>query len=323
MPLLKLENIQKQYKRGNGPIVHAVNGVSLHVDHGETLAVIGESGSGKSTIGRIALGLVDPSAGTVEFDGHRLDTMSGKELRRLRPSMQTVFQEPFQSLNPRRTVGDTITEPLIIHRMASSRADLRERLKQTLDQVGLPHELADRYPQALSGGQQQRVGIARAIVTRPKLIVLDEPTSSLDLSVRAQILNLLGDLRDKHSLSYLFISHDIATVRHISQRVAVMYLGQVVEIGPVADVMDRPQHPYTRALLSATLSPDPDISPPPYEPLQGELPDPTELPSGCFLFSRCALATPECAAAPVPLHSVDSEHEVACIKVPERISVFR
>lgn len=277
MPLLRLENVHKRYQRGNGPVVRAVDGVSLHLEQGETLALIGESGSGKSTIGRIALGLIEATEGLVEFEGRRLDTLSREELRRLRPRMQIVFQEPLQSLNPRRTVGDTVTEPLVIHRLAATRAERTEQLRQTMDQVGLPFELANRYPRALSGGQQQRVGIARAIVTRPSLIVLDEPTSSLDLSVRAQILNLLDGLRETHGLSYLFISHDIATVRYISQRVAVMYLGRIVELGPVDEVMERPAHPYTRALLSATLSPDPRVSPPPFVPQQAYSSDSTEV----------------------------------------------
>ena len=253
MTLMELTDIRQVFRRG-GKEVHAVNGVSVSVAPGETLAVIGESGSGKSTLGRVALGLITPSAGTVTFDGTVLGELSKKDLRALRSRMQVVFQEPYESLNPRIKVGDIVEEPLIIHRSGLSKAQRRAKVIAMLERVGLTAEHAERYPRNLSGGQQQRIGIARAIITEPELVVLDEPTSSLDVSVRARVLDLLRDLQREQGISYIFISHDLATVGLISDRVAVMYLGQVVEQGPTSEVLTNPKLPYTKALLSASLS---------------------------------------------------------------------
>lgn len=315
MTVLELEEVTKSFQRGNGPVINAVNGVSLTLEAGETLALIGESGSGKSTLGRVALGLIPATKGTVRVDGIELGGLSPKELRAMRPRMQIVFQEPYQSLNPRRKIGQIIGEPLAIHATDMSMVDRRRRVSETLEQVGLPETVLGLYPRALSGGMQQRVGIARAIVTRPKLVVLDEPTSSLDLSIRAQILNLLTDLQREFGLSYLFISHDIATVRHISERVAVMYLGRFVEVGRSDEVLEAPRHPYTKALMSAGLSPDPNERTE-YFPLKGEIPDPSRMPSGCVLSGRCPLEVDECRTAPVPLHLVEEHRAVACIVDP-------
>jgi oligopeptide/dipeptide ABC transporter ATP-binding protein len=315
MPLLRVEGVSKTFRGGSGAPIHAVNDVSLEVEAGETVALIGESGSGKSTTARLALGLQSPDEGTVEFDGLALQDLPREELRRLRARMTMVFQEPYASLNPRQTVGRTVDEPLRIHEPELGTAERRRRTDEALEQVALSGSFYDRYPHEMSGGQQQRVGIARAMVTRPQFIVLDEPTSSLDLSVRAQVLRLLGELRDDLGLAYLFVSHDIATVEYIADRICVMYLGQIVETGPVKDVFSAPQHPYTRALLSSTLSTDPLVQRERFL-LGGEIPSPTDLPEGCFLHNRCPLATEDCVRAPVKLHPLTPDHEVACIHVP-------
>lgn len=313
MPLVEAEAVSKDFIGSGGAAVHAVVGVSLSIDPGQTLGLIGESGSGKSTMGRILLALVRPDSGRVRFDGVDLTSLSTGRLRRLRSRFQVVFQEPLESLNPRMSVGDIVAEPLIVHERSLGRGERRLRVKEVLDQVGLNESFADRYPRDLSGGQQQRVGIARAIVTRPKFVVLDEPTSSLDLSVRALILNLLGSLQKEFGLSYLLISHDIATVRHFCTHTAVMYLGRVVEYGPTAEVISRPRHPYTRALLSAALSVDPDERPPHY-PLSGDIPSPTDVPPGCPLVGRCPIEIPECSERPVPLRQIEPGHFVACVR---------
>jgi oligopeptide/dipeptide ABC transporter ATP-binding protein len=295
--------------------VHAVSDVSLTVAAGETVALIGESGSGKSTAARLAVRLHDPDSGSVRFDGVELTTLGKEELRRTRAQMAVVFQEPFASLNPRMRVGATIEEPLILHRPELGTTSRQKIVAETLEQVALPAGYAQRYPHQLSGGQQQRVGIARAIVTRPKFVVLDEPTSALDLSVRAQILTLLGGLQAELGLAYLFVSHDIDTVAYIADRIAVMYLGQIVESGPAAAVIADPQHPYSRALMSSTLSPDPRVRRERVL-LGSEIPSAVDLPAGCFLHSRCAIGDADCAVAPVPLLPVGGEREVRCLKAP-------
>jgi ABC-type microcin C transport system duplicated ATPase subunit YejF len=252
--LLKLTNVHRTFRGNGGSQVHAVRGISFELHAGETLGLIGESGSGKSTSGRLAIALDNTSSGTVHFDGVDLAKLSTRELRALRARMQIVFQEPFQSLNPRRTVRQTITEPLVLLAKELSRSEREARVIEVLEEVGLDPALASRYPKELSGGQQQRVGVARAIVTQPDLIVLDEPTSSLDLSIRAHVLTLLRDLQKRHNLAYLFISHDIATVQLICDRIAVMRQGEIVEQGTTSEVIDDPQDMYTQALLASTLS---------------------------------------------------------------------
>ena len=313
MPLVDLRNVFRSFRRPDGSSVWAVNDVSLTVEQGQTTALIGESGSGKSTLGRLVLGLLPPDSGTVSFEGVNIAGLPRPEMRRLRARLGVVFQEPYESLNPRLTVGAIVEEPLIIHRPAMTRAERRARVEQALREVDLDPQVADRYPQAMSGGQQQRVGIARALILEPSLVVLDEPTSSLDLSVRAQILELFGRLRAKHGLTYLFISHDITTVEYFSDQVIVLYLGRVVERGPTPEVLARPRHPYTQALLSARLSVDPTVSPPHF-PMTGDPPSPTAFIPGCPLVGRCPLEVSECSKAPVQLHAVGVGHEVACIR---------
>ena len=310
MPIVRLDDVTKTFETPGG-LVHAVNGVSLEIERGETVALIGESGSGKSTLGRLLLGLYAPDAGTIEFDGRDLTHLDERELRAVRSDLTVVFQEPDESLNPRMTIGENIAEPLRIHHRKMDRSERRERVAAALDAVSLPRESADRYPRQLSGGQQQRVGIARAIVTDPKFVVLDEPTSSLDLSVRSQVLSLLQELQEQLNLSFLFITHDIHTVGYISDRIAVMYLGQVVEAGPTEQVFADPKHPYTLALLASTLSPDPGVSLASLK-LTGEIPRPTDLPQGCLFYSRCPYRhDARCETERPLLHEVSPGHHVA------------
>jgi ABC-type microcin C transport system duplicated ATPase subunit YejF len=254
MPLLELTSVSKTFQTAAGLAVDAVADVSLSVEPGETLGLIGESGSGKSTLGRIALGLLSPDSGQVVFNGRDLGQLSPPELRQMRSRLSVVFQEPYEALDPRQRVGATVGEPLLVHARKLSRRDRDRVVRSTLEEVGLPAEYADRFPRELSGGEQQRVGVARAIITRPRLVVLDEPTSSLDLSVRAQVLLLLRELQKNHQLAYLFISHDIHTVEYMSGRIAVMRGGKVVESGDSATVMRHPEHEYTQTLLASALS---------------------------------------------------------------------
>ncbi|GHH69273.1 peptide ABC transporter ATP-binding protein [Streptosporangium violaceochromogenes] len=313
MSLLELANVSKEFELSGGTRVYALDDVSLSVDAGETLALIGESGSGKSTLGRLALRLIEPTRGSVRFQGTDVLSLRPPDLRRLRAKLQIIFQEPFESLNPRMRLADIIGEPLAIHRANMSPKDRQDRVAQVIEQVGLAPDMARRYPGELSGGQQQRVGIARAIVTAPSLVVLDEPTSSLDLSVRAQILQLLADLQAQLGMGYLFISHDIHTVRYVSDRIAVMYRGRVVETGPSGQVFADPQHPYTQALLAAALPVDPGEEMPPAR-LVGDPLSPTRLVRGCVLYGRCPVGEDRCAETEVRLTPVDDVRSVACVK---------
>jgi oligopeptide/dipeptide ABC transporter ATP-binding protein len=292
--LLELNHVVKHFPvNGTNRVVHAVNGVSLTVRRGETLGIVGESGCGKSTLGRLALRLIEADSGEIRFEGEDLRALSSRALRTKRREMQIVFQDPYASLDPRQSVGDILAEPLKIHRLANG-AGRRERVKKLLDQVGLSQDAARRYPHEFSGGQRQRIGIARAIALEPKLIVADEPVSALDVSIRSQILNLLVDLKRALNLSYVFISHDLAVVEYISDRVVVMYLGHIVETGTAADLYAAPKHPYTQALISAILEPDPE-RPRQRLVLGGDVPNPERPPSGCPFHPRCPKAMPVCS----------------------------
>ena len=315
MSYVRVEGLRKTFRRGRHETVHAVNGVSFDIARGETLALIGESGSGKSTIGRLMLRLIEADTGTVMLDGTDVMALGAEELRRARARMQIVFQEPLESLNPRMRIGDIVAEPLQIHAPELSRDERRGRVLDVLHEVGLNAEHANRYARSMSGGQQQRVGIARALVTRPQLIVLDEPTSSLDLSVQAQILEILHRLQVDHGMSYLYISHDLSTVSYIAHRVAVLYLGEVREIGGVEDIVERPRDPYTQSLLGAYLDPDPRRRQSEYGAPAGEIPSPTALPEGCYFRSRCPRSIDRCLR-PLPGLRPVSENpgqEVLCV----------
>jgi oligopeptide/dipeptide ABC transporter ATP-binding protein len=290
-------------------VVRAVDGVSLRVGAGETLGLVGESGCGKSTLARCVLRLIEPTRGRVLLDEEDLTALPEEALRRRRRDIQMVFQDPTASLNPRLSVAATVDEPLALHTPLAGAAR-RERVDEVLEEVGLGAGLRARYPHQLSGGQRQRVNIARAIATHPRLVVLDEPTSALDVSLRARVILLLAELKRRMGMTYLFISHDLSTVRYLCDRVAVMYLGVLVEEAPAAELFDHPAHPYTRALLSCIPVPDPDVAPERLR-LSGEVPSPIDMPGGCRLRGRCPLAQPVCAE-PVPLREIAPGHTVAC-----------
>jgi oligopeptide/dipeptide ABC transporter ATP-binding protein len=290
-------------------VVRAVDGVTLDIAAGETLGLVGESGCGKSTLARCVLRLIEPTGGRVRFDDVDLIALGQEELRRLRRDVQMVFQDPTASLNPRLSVAATVEEPLMLHTDLTGPVR-RARVDEVLEEVGLGAILRDRYPHQLSGGERQRVNIARAIATHPRLVVLDEPTSALDVSLRARVILLLGELKRRLGMTYLFISHDLSTVRYLCDRVAVMYLGAIVESAPAAELFDHPAHPYTRALLSCIPVPDPDVTPERLT-LAGEVPSPIDIPTGCRLRGRCPLAQPVCAE-PVPVREIAPGHTVAC-----------
>ena len=311
MALLRAVNVSKTFRRHHAEIV-AVDAVTLAVEPGETLGIIGESGSGKSTLGRIAVGLIAPDAGTVEFEHVELTTLSARELRALRTHMQVVFQEPRESLNPRMTILDIVQEPMEIHRRDLSRDERRAEAVQSLRRVELQENLWARRPAQLSGGEQQRVGIARAIVSHPRLLLLDEPTSSLDLSLRAGILQLLLDLRAERGLTYLFVSHDMTTIEYLSTRIAVMYLGHIVEEGPAEQVVNNPAHPYTRQLLAARLSIDPRRRTAPPAPILSR--DGPNQHSHCVFHHRCPVAIADCASSTIPFVELGGGHRAACLR---------
>ena len=305
-------------------MVRAVDGVSLRVRRGETLGLVGESGSGKSTTGLALLRLVDPTAGSVRVAGEDVTRWSRRRLRALRRRVAMVFQDPQASLDPRHTVGASIAEPLIVHRLTDGGAARRGRVEELLDLVGLRRDLADRHPHELSGGQRQRVGIARALAGEPDLIVLDEPIASLDLSVQAQIMNLLRRLQRELGLTYLFIAHDLAAVEHMSDRMAVMYLGRIVESGTPAQIWREPAHPYTAALLSAIPVANPRVERERRRLiLSGDIPSPVNPPDGCRFRTRCPQARPDCAGTDPALVEVGSGHRAACLYAGEAVRAMR
>ncbi|GGH84329.1 oligopeptide transport system ATP-binding protein [Pullulanibacillus pueri] len=314
--LLEARNLRKYFDvKGSGGRKHpnllkAVDGVSFSVSKGETLGIVGESGCGKSTTGRMLLRLIEPTAGQILFEGRDLTQLSQREMRKQRRHIQMVFQNPLASLNPRRTVGELLEQPLKVHRMGNV-SERKQRVMALLKTVGLNETAYGRYPHQFSGGQRQRIAIARALAVTPKLIVADEPVSALDVSVQAQILNLLKDLQEAYQLTYLFISHDLGVVRHISDRVAVMYLGRIVEIASTEDLYNDPKHPYTQALISTVPIPDPEYSGERVL-LQGDIPSASEPPSGCPFHTRCPLAMEACKTVVPRLQESEADHFVSC-----------
>jgi len=326
-PLVEVRNIVKHFPVTGGVLlreiakVHALDDVSLTIESGETLGLVGESGCGKSTLGKLILRLEEPTSGQVLFEGEDILAYDAERLRKLREEMQIIFQDPFSSLNPRKSVAHIVGEPLLVHGMRS-RADRENRVEELLEVVGLGREHMRRYPHQFSGGQRQRIGVARALALNPKLIICDEAVSALDVSIQAQVINLLQDLQDEFKLTYLFISHDLSVVEHISDRVAVMYLGKVVELADSITIYSNPLHPYTQALLGAAPVPDPyrEIS---HTILKGDVPSPIHPPSGCRFRTRCPYAEQICTDHEPELRELAAGHTAACHFAGQRPSLFK
>jgi oligopeptide/dipeptide ABC transporter ATP-binding protein len=319
-PLVEIEDLKKHFPGGHNAVVRAVDGVSFAINRGETLGLVGESGCGKTTVGRLLLRLIEPTSGEIRFDGRNLMELDRGDMRALRRRMQIIFQDPYSSLNPRMKIGSIIAEPLEIHRVGDKR-DRKDRVAELLRVVGLDPDYAQRYPHQFSGGQRQRIGIARALALNPDFIVADEPVSALDVSVQAQVVNLMQDLQERFGLTYLFISHGLAVVKHISTRVGVMYLGKLVELAPAEEIYANPLHPYTQALLAAIPIPDPDVDRESTRMLGrrlgGDAPNPIAPPSGCRFHTRCPHAFERCRAEEPALEEVSPGHFVACF-LPEQ-----
>jgi len=318
--LLEVEGLSKHFALNNDVVsrlagkrrtLKAVDGISFSIRPGETLGLVGESGCGKSTTARLITRLIEPTGGAVRFHGTDLLRRPKKEMKQVRKAMQLVFQDPYSSLNPRKTVMDILGRPLLVHGIAKSWSERRARVLELLNLVGLGVEHVDRYPHEFSGGQRQRIAIARALSVDPELVIGDEPVSALDVSIQAQTLNLFRELQERFSLTYLFIAHDLSVIRHISDRVAVMYVGKIVEMGPAETIFNRPQHPYTKALLAAVPEADP-TKPPPRLTLKGEVSTPIDPPDACRLCGRCPMETPICAQSHPPLVDRGDGHHVAC-----------
>ena len=314
--LLEVRNLKKYFDTNRGPL-QAVDNISFSIEKGRTLGVVGESGCGKSTLGRTILRLQEPTSGEIWFNGEDIVKYDKKQVKALRSKMQIIFQDPYASLNPRMNVRKIISEPLTTHGLARTKDEIESQVKALMDEVGIPREFINRYPHQFSGGQRQRIGIARAIALHPRLIICDEPVSALDVSIQAQILNLMQDLQEELNLTYMFITHDLSVVRHFSNDIVVMYLGQMVESAPAKALFKNPMHPYTKALLSAIPVPDPDFK---MEriPLKGELTSPINPEPGCRFAKRCPYATEGCTSNEMTLKEMEPGHFVSCRMVQEQ-----
>lgn len=322
-PILKARDLKMYFPVYKGGIfrkqvgnVKAVDGVSLDLFKGETLGLVGESGCGKSTLGRCLIRLYDPTDGTIEINGTNITKLEGSKLRNARTQFQMIFQDPYASLNPRMTVLDIISEPLFTHQVGKSKSEVTNIVKELMDKVGLARRAVRKYPHEFSGGQRQRIAVARALALKPSIIVCDEPVSALDVSIQAQVLNLLNDLQKEMNISYIFIAHDISAVKHISDRIAVMYLGRIVEVGTRDQIYNNPQHPYTKALMSAVPVPDPRIERTRRRViLHGEFPSPISPPPGCTFHTRCPVASDECKEKSPSYSTIEEGHVGACYKL--------
>ncbi len=319
-PLIEVKDLKEYFDINMGMFktkpLKAVDGVSFSINKGETLGLVGESGCGKTTVGRTLLHLYKPTGGEIWYNGKKLETPA--DIKEFRKKATMVFQDPYSSLNPRMTVSDIIGEPLDVHKLYKTKEERMERILELMDHVGLNSEHASRYAHEFSGGQRQRIGIARALAVNPDFIVCDEPVSALDVSIQAQVINMFDELQDKLGLTYLFIAHDLLVVRHISDRIAVMYLGKMVELADAAEIYERPMHPYSKSLLSAVPVPDPKVARANQRiVLHGDIPSPLNAPSGCPFRTRCAYATEACAESMPPFNEVSSGHFVACHRVNE------
>lgn len=310
--LIEVKDLKKYFKTRRGNL-HAVDSINLFINEGETLGVVGESGCGKSTLGRLIVQLHTATSGSVFYDGKDITNLKGKELTAIRQNMQIIFQDPYSSLNPRMTVSNLIAEPLVVNKVYSSKEEREARVRELMDTVGLASRLVNAYPHELDGGRRQRIGIARALALNPKFIVCDEPVSALDVSIQAQVLNLLMDLQEDFGLTYMFITHDLSVVKHISNRIAVMYLGQCVELAESDEIFRNPLHPYTKALLKAIPIADTSLRGQKREILRGEVVSPIDPKPGCRFAPRCPYATEKCLAGDLTIREVEPDHYVSCV----------
>ncbi|MCI5687548.1 MAG: ABC transporter ATP-binding protein [Emergencia sp.] len=315
-PLIETKHLKKYFKTGSG-MLHAVDDVNISIERGHTLGVVGESGCGKSTLGRTILRLLPATSGSVLYEGKDIQKLGSSDMKKMRSEMQIIFQDPYASLNPRMSVSQIIEEPLKVNHIYRDKAAKDQRILELMDTVGLARRLANSYPHELDGGRRQRIGVARALALNPSFIVCDEPVSALDVSIQAQVLNLMMDLQDSMGLTYMFITHDLSVVRHISTHIAVMYLGQVVEYAPSQELFDDPKHPYTKALLSAIPIPDLAYRGKPRELIKGEITSPIDPKPGCRFATRCPYATEKCTGRNLELTNVGPEHQVACVLYEE------
>lgn len=314
-PLIELQNLTKYFDISKTAKLHAVDGVSLTINQGETLGVVGESGCGKSTLGRTVLKLHEPTDGKIIFDGKDITNYRKGQIHKIRQDMQMIFQDPYSSLNPRMSVQDLIAEPLLINKVCKDKREVFDKVSELMETVGLAERLSSAYPHELDGGRRQRIGVARALALNPKFIVCDEPVSALDVSIQAQILNLLMDLQDERHLTYMFITHDLSVVRHISDQIAVMYLGKCVELCSSKELFKNPLHPYTKALLSAIPVPSIEMRDKKIEVIKGEVTSPVNPKPGCRFAARCPLASDECRGTDIPFEEIELGHFVSCCKV--------